>query len=72
MIRVHVMPTGRDWAIRVLGETIHRTFSPAAAEQFARQYLGDQGGGELVVHDAGGVSKRSRVSGRTPTTDPGA
>lgn len=64
MIRAHVIHDGTRWSVRVLGETVHQSRDPVTAELFAIGYVGERGGGEVVVHGAGHDPRRLRVEGR--------
>lgn len=50
MIRIHVIPAGRAWAVRILGETIATVGSSVEGEIAARRHLEASGGGEIILH----------------------
>lgn len=62
MLRVHVIPEGTRWAVRVLGATVvvHREQWQAA--QAAQLYAEQNGGGEVLIRDSlGQVERQFRV-----------
>lgn len=66
MLRVHVLPSGRHWVVKVLGTTIETHNSAGAAVSAARIYATSQGGGELFIHDVGTDSPTIERVGRRP------
>lgn len=50
MLRVHVVPSGRHWLIKILGTTVETHNSAAAEAAAARVYINTRLGGELLIH----------------------
>jgi uncharacterized protein DUF2188 len=50
MLRVHVVPSGRHWLIKILGTAVETHNSAAAAISAARVYVNTRLGGELLIH----------------------
>jgi hypothetical protein len=66
----HVVPAGKDWAVKTPGkptpDSTHRT--QGAAEAAAKAAVKRGGGGEVVIHDTGGrIRDKDTVA---PARDP--
>ncbi len=53
MLRVHVVPSGRHWLVKILGDTVETHNSATVAITAARVYIDTPLGGELFIHEPG-------------------
>lgn len=55
MASAHVVPSGNQWQVKVDGRLLSTHPTQASADDAARVYLRNNGGGELLIHGTNGV-----------------
>lgn len=54
MASAHVVPSGASWQVKGNGVVVNTSSTQAIAISFARSWLKNNGGGELVIHATDG------------------